>query len=107
MLFVWVDVKSLYFKVCVAAEEMGFELKETINWARRNVANRYVFKKNQTEKTYFRRISETCLVFRRVTKKGKNLRFELRHQRSSDVLNGFVRYDPGLRAVCWSVLPIR
>ena len=98
MLFVWVDERSLYLPICEAAERMGFVYKDCIVWGKKNVSNR-IINESSPEHRYFNRSSSKCLLFRRVkilkNGKPKNVRFELRHQRSADVIIRCVRRDPG------------
>lgn len=92
MLFVWIE-KTMSLKVMRAAAEMGFRYRESLTWVKENVAHRVTVQKSR----YFNKSSEKMLIFRRVNKRGKNIAFDLRHQRNCDTHFACVRRDPGLK----------
>ena len=91
MLFVWVPPEFTY-EVTLEAEKMHFMYKDSVTWGKLNVSNRIIVDKAR----YFNNSQERCLIFRRVNKSRKNIRFDIRQQRSSDSFFSFRRYDPGL-----------
>lgn len=91
MLFVWIK-KTQCLQVMRSAAKMGFRYRESLTWVKQNVANRIITEPSP----FFNKSSEKMLIFRRVNSRGKNVRFELGHQRNCDTHLACVRKDPGV-----------
>lgn len=85
--FLWIRHDMLY-EIILTMESLRFQRVDSIMWVKKHVNNRI----SQQPSKYFNKSMEKCHIFRRTNEKKQWYKQDMRHQRSSDVYEGFMRF---------------